>query len=176
MAPEKYSVPMRALHWLMAICIMGMIFSGWYMAGLDDTAPDKFSLYPWHKSFGVLLLGLIVIRIIVRLASALPDIQATLPNYERNLARLAHLLLYLLMVIVPVSGFIMSDAGGHDILFFGLELPDLLETNKQLGGTAHEMHEYAGYFLLGVVVVHILGALKHRFMDHPENDVLKKTL
>ncbi|MCL6268770.1 cytochrome b [Sansalvadorimonas sp. 2012CJ34-2] len=173
---EKYPALLRLIHWIMAVCIIGMIASGWYMAGLDSDAPGKYDLYPWHKSFGVLLLGLIVIRIISRLLSALPTMQESIPLHERRLAKLAHISLYIFMVMVPLSGFIMSDAGGHDILFFSILLPDLLETDKALSGLAHDIHYYAGYILLAVVVLHVLGALKHRFMDKPENDVLNKML
>ncbi|MRI31393.1 cytochrome B [Endozoicomonas sp. OPT23] len=176
MATEKYSVSMRLMHWLMAICLLGMIGSGWYMTGLDGEAANKYDLYPWHKSFGVLLLGLIVLRIIIRLKSTLPEIQETIPGREQTLAKVAHFLLYLLMLLVPLSGFIMSDIGGHDIYFFGIPLPDLLDTHKPTAGTFHTIHSYIGYVLLGVVVVHIAGALKHRFMDSPENDVLKKMM
>ena len=176
MTPEKFSVPMRLMHWLMAICILGMIGSGWYMAGLDGEAPNKYDLYPWHKSFGVLLLGLIFLRIIIRLGSKIPALPSGLPSHEKLLANLAHVCLYILMLLVPLSGFIMSDIGGHDIYFFGIPLPDLLETNKDMGGWFHSVHVFIPYVLLGVVALHILGALKHRFMDTPENDVLKKML
>ena len=174
MTQEKYPVSMRLMHWLMAICLLGMIASGWYMTGLDGDAPNKYDLYPWHKSFGVLLLGLIVLRVIVRLMSALPELPHTIAGHERLLAKTAHFLLYVLMLMVPLSGFIMSDIGGHDIYFFGIPLPDLLDTHKPTAGTFHTIHTYIGYVLLGVVVVHIAGALKHRLMDSPENDVLKK--
>ncbi len=176
MTPEKYPVSMRLMHWLMAICLLGMIASGWYMSGLDGDAPNKYDLYPWHKSFGVLLLGLILLRIIIRLKSTLPEIQNTIPGNEQMLAKVAHFLLYALMLLVPLSGFIMSDIGGRDIYFFGIPLPDLLDTNKPISGFFHTIHSYIGYVLLSVVVLHIAGAMKHRFMDSPENDVLKKMM
>ena len=172
---QKYPVLIRLLHWLMAICILGLIASGWYMAGLDQNAPNKHDLYPWHKSFGVLMLIAIVLRVVVRLISSIPTLPQSLPGYEKKLAHLAHGLLYLLMFLVPVSGYLMSAMGGHDIFLFQIQMPDLAD-NKELAGIMHEIHEVAPYVLLGVIVLHVLGALKHRFMGPPEHDVLKRML
>ncbi|MGI9276120.1 MAG: cytochrome b [Endozoicomonas sp.] len=174
-APEKFPVLMRLIHWLMAICILGMVGSGWYMAGLSKDVSYKYDIYPWHKSFGVLVLFLLVARILVRLCSKFPPLPAGLPNHEKKLANLVHGLLYLLMLMVPLSGYMMSDAGGHDVLFFGIPMPDFLD-DKDLAGFLHTVHGYIPYVMLGIIGLHVLGALKHRFMDSPENDVLKKML
>ena len=178
MQTDKFPVLMRLMHWLMAVAILGLIGSGWFMAGLDpETAPYKYEIYFWHKSFGVLALVLIVARILIRFSSKVPELPAGLPSFEKVLAKLAHLSLYLLMIAVPLSGLIMSDLGGHAIPFFGLTtLPDMLETNKELAGQLHSIHIFIPYVLLGIIALHVLGALKHRFMDSPENDVLKKML
>ena len=177
METEKFPVPMRLMHWLMAVIILGLIGSGWFMAGLDpEVAPYKYDIYFWHKSFGVLALLLIVVRIVVLLASTIPELPAGLPEYEKKLAHAAHRLLYLFMFFVPLSGLLMSDLGGHAIPFFGLILPDMFETNKELAGTLHTIHVNIPYAMLAIIALHILAALKHRFMDSPENDVLKKML
>lgn len=177
MQTEKFPVLMRLMHWLMAVTILGLIASGWFMAGLDaETAPYKYDIYFWHKSFGVLAIILIIARIFIRLASTVPELPAGLPNHEKKLAHIVHGLLYLFMFFVPVSGLLMSDIGGRDVPFFGLTLPDLFETNKELAGQLHSIHVFIPYVLLGIIALHVLGALKHRFMDKPENDVLKKML
>ena len=177
MHTEKYPVLMRLLHWLMAVMLLGLIASGWFMASLDpEVAPYKYDIYFWHKSFGVVAMMLIILRIIIRLASRVPELPAGLPEHEKKLAHVAHGLLYLLMFFVPLSGLLMSDLGGHSIPLFGLTLPDMFETNKELAGQLHSIHAFIPYVLLGIIALHILGALKHRFMDSPENDVLKKML
>ncbi|UYM18210.1 cytochrome b [Endozoicomonas euniceicola] len=177
METEKYPVLMRLMHWLMAITILGMIGSGWFMAGLDpDTAPYKYDIYFWHKSFGVLAMLLIVARIIIRLSIKHPKLSETLPSFEKALAKLAHFSMYLLMIAVPVSGLLMSEFSGKPIPFFGLTLPEVIENNKELAGQLHSIHTSIPFVLLGIIALHILGALKHRFMDSPENDVLKKML
>lgn len=177
METEKYPVIMRFMHWLMAITILGMIGSGWFMAGLDpDIAPYKYDIYFWHKSFGVLAMLLIIARIAIRLSIKHPGLPEALPAFEKVLAKLAHFSMYLLMLAVPVSGILMSEFGGHAIPFFGLTLPEVIENNKELAGLLHSIHTTIPYVLLGIIGLHILGALKHRFMDSPENDVLKKML
>ncbi|NVJ68318.1 MAG: cytochrome b [Gammaproteobacteria bacterium] len=173
---EKYNLTMRLIHWLMAIMFIGIIASGWYMEGIPRDDPNKYALYPWHKSFGFTFLMLIVLRILVRFTSKKPALPAKLAPWEQMLTKVGHFLLYLLMLLVPLSGFIFSDTGGHPINFFFTEF-DFLETNKELSGKAHGAHGILPYVLLGVVVLHIAGALKHRFIDKdPEVDVLKRML
>lgn len=177
METEKYPVLMRLIHWLAALMILGLIGSGWFMAGLDpEAAPYKYDIYFWHKSFGVLALLLFVVRIVMRLANTVPQLPAGLPEHEKKLAHATHGLLYLFMFFVPLSGMLMSDIGGYAIPLFWLTLPDLFETNKELAGTLHTIHVNIPYAMLAIIALHILGALKHRFMDSPENDVLKKML
>ncbi|WP_257254601.1 MULTISPECIES: cytochrome b [unclassified Endozoicomonas] len=176
MISEKYPVLMRLLHWLMALTILGIIASGWYMAGLSKDVSYKYDIYPWHKSFGILVLLLVVIRILIRLFSKVPKLPKGLPHHEKVLARVTHYSLYALMILVPVSGLTMSDAGGRAVFFFGIPLPELMEDNKELAGTLHTIHTYIPYAFLGIIALHVVGALKHRFMDKPENDVLGRML
>ena len=145
---QKYPVLVRLLHWLMAICILGLIGSGWYMAGLDSNDPDKYVLYPWHKSFGVLVLISFVLRVVVRLISSIPELPHSMPNHEKKLAHLAHILLYLMMFLVPASGYLMSAMGGHDIFLFQIQMPDIAD-DKEIATLMHSIHEYAPYVLLG---------------------------
>ena len=177
METEKYPVLMRLMHWFMAITILGMIGSGWFMASLDpDVAPYKYDIYFWHKSFGVLAMLLIIARIAIRFSSKHPGVSESLPSLDKALAKLVHFSLYLLMVAVPISGMLMSEFGGRPIPFFGLTLPEVIDNNKELAGLLHSIHVFIPYVFLGIIGLHILGALKHRFMDAPEHDVLKKIL
>ena len=173
---QKYPVLMRIIHWLMAIGMIGLIASGWYMAGLDKSVSYKYDIYFWHKSFGTLALFAIVLRVLVRLASVIPSLPDTMSGHEKKLAHLAHFLLYIMMIAVPLSGFLMSDYGGHPIPLFNWHTFELLEDNKELAGTLWEIHTTIPYIFLGIIVIHILGTLKHRFFDKPENDVLKRML
>ena len=173
---QKYPVLMRVIHWLMAIGMLGLIASGWFMEDLDKSVSYKYDIYFWHKSFGVVALFAVALRILVRLTSTIPALPDTLPGHEIKLAHLAHFLLYAMMIAVPLSGFLMSDYGGHPVPLFNWATFELLEDNEYWGSIFWEIHTTIPYIFLGIIVVHILGALKHRFFDKPENDVLKRML
>ncbi len=176
--PSKYPVSMRILHWLMALAIFGLIGSGWYMAGLPDEAANKYDLYPLHKSFGALIIMLFALRLALRLSSQIPELPLALANWEVKLSHLTHGLIYGLMLAVPVSGYVMSGAyeHGHGIDFFWTKLPDLVPKNETLFQAAHAAHDVLPYLLLGVLSLHIAGAIKHRWFDPAGADVLPRML
>ncbi|OED48063.1 hypothetical protein ACH42_02730 [Endozoicomonas sp. (ex Bugula neritina AB1)] len=172
---QKYPVLIRLLHWLMAIGILGLIGSGWFMADLDQDVSYKYDIYPWHKSFGILILFAFVIRLILRVISSIPKLPHTMPGHEKKLAHSTHHLLYLMMFLVPASGYLMSSMGGRDTFLFKLKMPDIAD-NEEWAAIMHTIHEYSPYVLLGIIGLHVLGVLKHKFMDLPEHDVLKRML
>lgn len=172
----------KALHWLMAAIILTLIVVGIYMADLPrETAEQKayaFQFYDLHKSFGVIILGLIFLRLVwVRLSPA-PELPSAFSPKERKVVKALQSLLYLLMIVVPLSGYLMSNAGGYPIHVFGLfEMPALIGKSKDIGGFAHELHEIAGWAILATVALHMAGALKHRLKDKGgETDILKRML
>ncbi len=177
MTPHRYPPVMRALHWLMALIVFCMVAVGWYMAGIPDEAPDKFALYPWHKSFGVLVLLLVTLRLLVRLRSRIPELPAALSRFERRAAWWSHRLLYVLLFAVPLSGYTMTSAGGHPINFFGAEFAGLIPKNEVLAELAHEVHAILAFTLLGLALVHAAAAIKHRIVDRARGgDVLERML
>ncbi len=143
---------------------------------LSKEAPNRMEIYNLHKSFGVLVLILIIIRIINRLYKKPPALPATMPKLEIMGAHLVHILLYILMIIVPLSGYLMSNSFGFPVNFFSYEMPFLIEKNFDYGRIFSQTHKVASYVLLGTIALHFLGALKHRFFDRPEHDVLKRML
>lgn len=175
---NKYPVAMRILHWLMALTILGLIATGYYMADLPDDAPNKYDLYPWHKSFGVSVIFLVVIRIGVRLKSTIPQLPTTLKEWEIKASHSAHMALYILMAAVPLSGYAMSGSYemSKGINFFGLMLPNIVPKDQALFDAAHLVHENLPYLLLGVILIHVAGATKHRFFDEEGSDVLRRML
>ena len=178
----EYGTFSKVMHWLMATIIIGLIAVGIYMADLPrDTEEQKqfmFQLYGMHKSFGVIALLLIVMRLVWLKINPNPTLPAVFENKERLLIEGLKKLLYLLMVLLPLSGYLMSNAGGHPIQFFGLfELPAIIGKSKAFGGFVHEMHEIGGWIILFVVLAHVAGALKHRFMEKgSERDILQRML
>ncbi|MCD6034505.1 MAG: Cytochrome [Rickettsiales bacterium] len=173
----KYPLTMRLLHWTIALLIIGLVGLGWFMEGLDKTSELRPTFYFLHKSFGFLTLLLVGIRIAVRFTSRIPALPDSISGQERHLAQIAHGLLYVLMIAVPFSGLYMSMAGGHGLSFFGLAVPNFLATDKSSATVAYTLHGILPYVLIGLVALHALGALKHKFLDkNPENDVIKRML
>lgn len=176
-ATTKYSIVLRLLHWLIAILILGMIGSGWYMHGLPDEDPFKEELYALHKSFGITLLGLFILRLLARFSSPIPELPPQMAWWEKLLSKLTHFFLYVLMLAVPVSGIIMMDyLGLFPLEWFGLfEMPDLIADDFDMYEQINEVHEILAYSLLALIILHVVGALKHRFMDKgKDTDVFKR--
>lgn len=170
----KYHLSLRVLHWLMALVILTLIAVGWYMTGLEDNDPLRNTLYPLHKSFGMLALLLVSIRILVRLWTVVPPLPKTFPQWVKLLSTWVHRLIYVFMFAIPLSGYTMSMAGGYGVKMFGLTVPNFLPKDKTIAGIAHTFHHYLPYILLGVLVLHIGGVIKHRFFD--KEDVLPRML
>jgi len=174
----KYPLSMRLLHWCMAVIILGMVWAGWTMVSMDDAVPAKFSFfYPWHKSFGMLILMLVLVRLVIRARSTLPTLPQGLAQWEVQTAKAAHGLLYTLMILVPLAGYSMSSSftESDGVFFFGVNLPELLPKNDDRFELFRDIHKGFAFALLGVVALHALGALKHRFIDRDRSkDVLSR--
>ena len=188
-AASRYTKTAIVLHWLIAIGIFGMFGIGWYMSGLPKDAPkaiayDLFDLgiYTWqlseavsprtfyfnlHKSIGVTQLALIVVRLCWRLTHQPPALLDSLKAWEKKLAEKAHKVLYLLMFAVPMSGLIMATYSKYGVKWFGVPLIRGLD-KEGLREAFVEVHEIAGILLLLVIILHVAGALKHKFIDKDE--------
>ena len=168
----KYTKPMQWLHWLMAPLIIGLLALGLWMEGLPNDYPDKFTYYGWHKSFGVVALALVVIRLIVRAESALPQWPDFMKGWERKAATFGHIGLYVLILCMTVSGITMSQAGGYGVKVFGYALPELVSKDKELAQLANTLHEYFAYALIALLLAHIGAVVKHKLIDR--HDVLPR--
>lgn len=191
----RYTKTAVFLHWLIAICIFGMFALGWYMSDLPKEAPKQMAydlfdwgIYTWqlseeasprtfyfnlHKSLGVTIFALIIIRILWRITHKPPALLASYKAWERKLATGAHHLLYLLMVALPLSGVIMATYSKYGIKWFGAEFIKGLD-NTPMRELFKEVHEIIGVIILLVLILHIVGALKHKFIDR--DDTLKRML
>jgi cytochrome b561 len=177
-AAGRYPLSMRILHWLMAVIIIALLIAGITMVRLDDQVPAKFQvLFPWHKSFGLLAFILVVIRLGVRARSRVPALPAGISGWERKAVRAGSFLFYALMIFVPCMGYALSSTytQSDGEFFFGVNLPELLPKNDAQYEVFWLLHRIGAFVLLGLLVLHILGALKHRFFDRgPANDVLSR--
>lgn len=169
-APDSYTATAKALHWLMALLLLALFVCGAYMSDLQ-LSPQKLQLYSWHKWAGISALLLVLLRLLWRLFHAAPALPASMPLWLQKLSALAHAALYLLMLAIPLSGWLMSSAKGFPVVWFGvLRLPDLVAKNEGLGEILKEVHEGLNIALLVLVIGHALAALKHHFIDR--DDVL----
>ena len=161
---QRYTPTAIFLHWLVALGLVGTFALGFYMEGLP-LSPNKLKLYSWHKWAGISLLGLVVVRLAWRLTHRVPELPATMGPAARFLAHAGHWLLYVLMLAIPVSGWLMSSAQGVPVVWFGvLPLPDLVSRDAALGALLRDIHVTLNYTLLVVVIGHVAAALQHHFI------------
>lgn len=171
---------MRALHWIRAVLILGLVPLGWYMTSLPDAAPVKFdTLYPTHKEFGVLAFLFVCTALLVRTRSRVPEFPNGLAHWEARLARVIHRTLYALAIIVPLIGYARSSTftQSDGVPFFFVMIPEVLPKNDNVSEILSQLHKILAFTLLGVAILHILGALKHRFFDRGhDTDVLSRMI
>lgn len=160
----NYHPVAKTLHWLMSVLIIGLLALGRYMHELP-LSPEKLELYSWHKWFGVTVFMLVWLRLAWRVLHPAPPPPAGLSPLLKNIARLAHGLLYVLMLLIPLSGWLMSSAKGFQTVWFGvLPIPDLLPRDKSLGNLLEEVHEGLNVALMLTLTGHVMAALWHHFI------------
>ena len=164
---DSFGLISKLLHWSMAILLTGLFAVGLYMTGLDYYDPLYHSLPWWHKSFGLLTLFLLLLRFLWKLAN--PD-PLPLKSHEKWEVTLAHLLqkaFYLLILLIGVTGYLISTAKGKGIEFFNwFDVPALTSAiEEESADFIGETHEFLAILLAILVVLHALAALKHHFID-----------
>lgn len=169
-----YTATAKSLHWLMALLIFGLLALGFYMSDLP-LSPEKLQFYSWHKWAGVSVFVLVWLRLFWRLTHRPPAFAASLSATQQTLAHLGHLALYLLMIAIPVSGWLMSSAKGVQTVWFGvLPLPDLLGRDKALGAQLADLHSALNIGLLVLIGGHAAAALFHHLVR--KDDTLRRML
>ena len=174
MKRERYTATAIAIHWLVAALIVGAFVIGLIAVELA-VSPQKLKLYSWHKWIGVSIALLALVRISWRLWHPAPALPPGMARWEQHVATGTHALLYLLLLAIPVTGWLMSSASGFPVVYFGvLPLPDLVAKDKALADTLKLVHYALNKTLLVLVVLHIAAALKHHVLDR--DDVLTRML
>ena len=171
---HHYSRTAKGLHWLIALLILGLLGLGFYMHDLP-LSPQKLQLYSWHKWAGVTVFLLVIVRLAWRVTHQPPALPAGMPRWQQWAAHTTHLLLYVLMLAIPLSGWLMSSAKGFQTVWFGvLPLPDLLAKDKALGDLLQTLHMSLNLLLVALLVAHVGASLKHHFIY--KDDVLLRIL
>ena len=159
----------RAFHWGMAAIIFTAIALGIWAFFLDRSNPLKGSLLFVHKSLGLTVLILVIARVAYRLILGKPPYQQPLPRFNQLGSTAAHLLLYGLMILMPVSGYIFTAAGGHPLPFFGLfDWPNIAPKDKALSQLAGAFHYWGAWAICSVLILHLLAVAWHSWIKKDE--------
>jgi cytochrome b561 len=155
----RFSPLQRALHWIMAICILAMLFIG---VGMVSTVkPDYLKLVSIHKPLGIVILVLALIRLVVRLVRGAPPLPANMPVPMKLAAYLSHLAFYALMIALPLLGYGMLSAADYPVVVFGVQLPSLLPHSNELHTVLWNAHKFLALCFFALIVVHLAAALFH---------------
>lgn len=161
------------LHWIMAVLLIGLVIMGLYMTWIPWST-TKLELYGWHKEYGILALFLVILRIIWRIQNVLPSL-SSLPTWEKIAARTVHVIFYLLMIVIPITGWLITSAAGLPVSFFGLfVLPNLVSSNQENIALFETIHEWLNYGLIAIFCLHVSAALKHHFIN--KDDILRRII
>lgn len=170
---QRFGLVTIFLHWVMAILMIVLVILGLYMVRIP-ISELKLNLYGWHKELGILILMLVMVRIVWRINNTNPSL-ASLPLLERIAARSVHWIFYLLMLALPISGWLITSAAGLPVSFFGLfVLPNLVSPNEEQRILFQEIHRWLAYGLIVVFCGHVGAALKHHFIN--KDDILRRIL
>lgn len=168
MYSDSYALIQRLLHWSIAVLIMGLLAIGFTLGtfgfeGISNMLGGEFAgaLYKYHKTFGVVLLGLMVLRLACRLLLGKPEYSEPVPLWNRVLGGITQILLYGALFAMPIIGWAATAAGGFPIEFFNMKLPGLLAKDKELSELLYGYHELLGWVILGLAALHIAGAMYH---------------
>jgi cytochrome b561 len=156
---------MRALHWLIALGVIGLLAVGWWMQDLPNS-PRKIEIYKLHKSVGLTVLALMTLRIAWRAFDRRRPRPPVMPAWQQRAADTSHLVMYFALLAMPLSGWLYNSASGFPLKWFELfRVPALAGSDATLKAIAGAVHEYTAVVLAVLAGVHVLAALKHHFID-----------
>ncbi len=165
---DRYALIQRLLHWLIALLVLGALGIGMTLGFLGfDRVKETFgaemtnALYTYHKTFGITILALMILRLALRLRLGAPPYRPPLGALERGASRSVHGLFYVALLVMPVIGWLATAAGGYPVQFFGWNLPGLVSKDEGLSETLFYLHGLVGWVILGLIVLHVAGATRH---------------
>ena len=168
----SYGWPAKSLHWLVVVMVIAQ-FVLINMAHSTDSKMQMFILMARHKSVGMTILALALMRLVWRFLNEQPALPSGIPGWQRSIARITHWLLYVLIFAMPITGWLGSAANNFPVSWFGLfEIPALIGPDEALADLLHGVHEALASCLVLVASLHLLAALKHHFFN--KDDVLRR--
>ena len=171
---DRYGAIAQLLHWLVVIGVLLQFIWAWRIDETDSIR-QQFALVVEHKSIGMTILGLAILRLLWRMFNRPPPYPSTMPGWERAAASITHWLLYALILLMPLSGWAWSTAAGYGAEFYGLlDIPGFVPVNEDLADELEDLHEALAVALPVVAGIHIAAALRHHFVLR--DGVLKRML
>lgn len=170
---QKYTLPAIILHWIIAILILILLPLGWYMADLPK-GPDRGWYFALHKSIGLSVFILIVIRTIWRVLYIPPALPSHISMAQQSVVHWMHYLLYLAMFLQPISGYLSSSFSGYKTKIWGIPLPHWGWKSADLNTLFTTIHEYSGIFFICLISLHLAGVFYHIYRN--EKDILQRML
>lgn len=159
---QRYNRTARVLHWLIALLLLGQFVFGWWLGDIPRNTPARGYFVNFHKSTGMLLGLLILLRLGWRVMHAPPALPAVMAQWQRKLATASHHVMYLCMVLMPLSGYIASNFSRHGVKFFNaVTLPPWGPDDKQVYALFNQIHKTTAALLLALLVLHVAAAIWH---------------
>lgn len=172
---DRYSRTAMALHWVIALAVLGQIAFGWYLQTVPRLTPDRTVFVNLHKSTGLVIGILILVRLAWRLTHKPPPLPAAMPAWERRAARASHALLYACMLIMPLAGYTASNFSKFGVkLFNRIVLPPWGVDDRAVYAFFNGLHVATSYVFVALIAIHIAAALKHLFL--PRYGVFRRML
>lgn len=169
---ERYNTTLIIIHWLMALLILSMFVLGFYMVDLEKGSDERSYFFALHKSIGLTLALLVVVRLFWRLRFGVPKLPGSTKPYEKKLSAIVHHSLYLMLFLQPISGYISSSFSGYKTKFWGIPLPHWGWKDQDLNHLFTEIHEICAFILISLLVLHIAGVVHH--LMKKEMHILKR--
>lgn len=170
---KQYDSVIKIIHWTMAVLFLMMFVCAYTMINLSSGAV-KGKLYDLHKATGLLLFGLFTLRLFWRCTHQPPKLSFSIPAWQRRAAKLNIIFLYVVMFLMPVSGFLTSTLGGHEISIYWIFRIAPLAHDKALSEFFSQTHLAISYIIIALLSIHILGALFHHYIQ--KEPILKRML
>lgn len=180
---QRFGAVSMTLHWVIAVMVIGLLCVGIYMTDLPDSDPNKFQLYQLHKSFGITVLCLMILRLVWRWTQSVPPYPAAMPAWERAGAKLSHWGFYALLIVMPLSGWASTSASKFNfvptIIFGQVNLPHIsyfvnYPDKEFIESATQWVHFLLGLTIIALLIAHVGAALKHHFVN--KDDVLTRML
>lgn len=172
---DRYSRTAVALHWVIAAAVLGQIAFGWYLQTVPRLTPDRTVFVNLHKSTGLAIGVLILVRLAWRLTHKPPPLPASMPAWERSAAKASHALLYACMLIMPIAGYTASNFSKFGVkLFNAVLLPPWGADDRAVYAFFNGLHVATSYVFVALIAIHVGAALRHLFF--PRHGIFRRML